>query len=154
MSKNCGKISYMPKYSILMAIILAFSCPALAADDVVRLNARGEFLDGKGKVIALQNKGDARNSAERKFYSYLNDKGIPNGYSDFFIVNDIWDGFKKINLNNNTKSPEENKEPQKINIQPQNSMVTNYTPANTKVILQKNPDVPIYDSLDSRGAYE
>ena len=138
-----------------MAILLACAAlsPALANDDnVVRLKADGRFIDGSGKVIAHPNLGDARNTAEKKYYSYLNEEGVPNSNSDFFIVNDKWQGFKKINLNSN--KPDYDVKKQELNYTQPNGMVTNYNQQDTSIILEKNPEIPIYDSLDNRGAYD
>lgn len=138
-----------------MAIILALAVnpPAFAVDDdIVRLKADGRFIDGAGKVIAHPNLGDPRNTADKKYYSYLNAAGMPNGNSDFFIVYDKFQGFKKIKLNGNKHSHDVKK--QELNYAQPNGMVTNYNQRDTSIMLEKNPEIPIYDSLGDRRAYD
>lgn len=136
----------------MLAIILLFSAPAWAEDDgIVRVRTDGRIIDANGKIIAVPNKADNRNTEEKKYYSYLNASGKPNGFSDFYLINDRWFGLKKIPLNSN--SPVYSNKNTPVNASQQNGMVTNYNQGNTSVTLKKSPEIPIYDSIENKSAY-
>ncbi len=151
LQQNFDIIMSMIRNSTILAIIMVavLHNPALA-DSQVRVRSDGKVIDPDGKIIAIQNPNDARNSPYEKYYTTLGKDGKPAATtSDFFIVADD-NGYSRKDLTP-APDPVPQAAPQQVVAQNIKPSVTNH---GLKTIqIYSNPDVPLYDSLSAANNY-
>ncbi len=128
----------MTKTRIIIAIIsvLCISQPVAHANDdsgppTVVVRSDNKIAEPTGKIIAVPNPSDPRNTSLKKYYSNI-ERGCEEGQpceSDFYIVNDPERGYVRLELNESVTVKRQDPQ-QSGGQQGDNNMVFDYSKTN------------------------
>jgi len=116
------------------------------ADSPVRVRSDGKVIDPTGKIIAVQNIHEPRNTLYEKYYTNMLSDGKPGTVSDFYIISDQNAGYIRKEI-----EPEQPAPMEKTNVPPQKNIKNNQPVASNsgqkKILINADRNVPVYDNM-------
>jgi len=144
LQQNFSIIISMIRYSAILALIMVCGLHIGAlADSPVRVRSDGKVIDPTGKIIAVQNTKDPRNTLYEKYYTNMLSDGKPGIESDFYIISDQNAGYIRKEI-----EPEQPAPMEKTNVPPQKNIKSAANnPAQKKILINSDRNVPVYDNM-------